>query len=189
MSVLPLVIAPDPFLNQPSATIETVDDEVRALLDDMLETMYDSRGIGLAAVQIGQHKRAIVIDVEWKEDDLSSRNPIKLINAEVVETSERDNSYNEGCLSFPEQYSEVIRPESVTVKYLDENGEEQILEASGLLATCVQHEIDHTDGITFVQHISRLKRDRIVKKLQKMKKAGAFDGHDCGDPHCGHDHS
>lgn len=188
MAILPLVIAPDPFLNEVSALVEKVDDEIRTLLDDMLETMYDSRGIGLAAVQVGHHKRAIVIDVDWVEGDNNSRNPLKLINAEVVEESEEDNTYNEGCLSFPEQYSEVVRPETVTVKYLDENGNPQTLKAEGLLATCVQHEIDHTDGITFVQHISRLKRDRILKKLQKMKKAGAFEYHECGDPHCGHDH-
>lgn len=188
MAILPLVIAPDPFLNQPSAVVEKVDDEIKQLLDDMLETMYASRGIGLAAVQIGQHKRAIVVDVDWQEGKPDTRNPIKLVNAELVESSDIENTYNEGCLSFPEQYSEVIRPETVTVKYLDENDKEQTLKADGLLATCIQHEIDHTNGITFVQHISRLKRDRIIKKLNKMKKAGAFDDHDCGDPSCGHEH-
>ncbi|MDG1287875.1 MAG: peptide deformylase [Rickettsiales bacterium] len=188
MTILPLIIGPDPFLNEVSQPVKDVNDEIRTLLDDMLETMYDAKGIGLAAAQVGHHKRVIVIDVEWKESDFASRAPLKLINAELVEESEQDASYNEGCLSFPEQYSEVIRPESVTVKYLDENGKPQTLKAEGMLATCVQHEIDHTNGITFVQHISRLKRDRIVKKLQKMKKAGAFDYVDCGDPSCGHDH-
>jgi peptide deformylase len=190
MTILPLVIAPDPFLDQASAPVEEVNDEIRTLLNDMLETMYISKGIGLAAVQVGQHKKAIVVDVEWKENDPKSGNPIKMINAEIAKTSEQDNAYDEGCLSFPGQYSEVIRPESVTVNYLDENGKAQTLEASGLLATCIQHEIDHTNGITFVQHISRLKRDRITKKLAKMKKAGAFDssGNDCGDPNCTHEH-
>lgn len=188
MTILPLVIAPDPFLDQPSEAVAQVNDEIRTLLDDMLETMYAARGIGLAAVQVGQHKRAIVVDVEWNEQDPSSRNPLKLINAEVVEKSEEDNSYNEGCLSFPEQYSEVVRPETVTIKYLDEDGNAQTLEADGLLATCIQHEIDHTNGITFVQHISRLKRDRINKKLLKMKKAGVFDGGSCGDASCSHEH-
>ncbi len=188
MTILPLVIAPDPFLNEVSQPVKQVDDEIRTLLDDMLETMYDAKGIGLAAVQVGQHKRVIVMDIEWDGKDPSSRNPIKLVNAEIVDKSKNDNSYNEGCLSFPEQYSEVVRPESVAVKYLDENGNSQILEAEGLLATCIQHEIDHTNGITFVQHLSRLKRDRINKKLVKMRKAGAFDYEDCGDPTCGHDH-
>ncbi len=188
MAILPLVIAPDPFLDTPSESVKEVNDEIRTLLDDMLETMYDARGIGLAAVQVGQHKRVIVVDVEWNEQEPDSRHPIKLVNAEIVKTSEQDSSYNEGCLSFPEQYSEVIRPEKVTVKYLDENGKEQTLQADGLLATCIQHEIDHTDGITFVQHISRLKRDRINKKLLKMRKAGAFETVDCGDPSCSHEH-
>ncbi len=188
MSILSLIIAPDPFLNQVSAPVKEVNDKIRTLLDDMLETMYDAKGIGLAAVQVGQHKRVIVMDVEWDGKDPASRKPIKLINPEIEEESKEESSYNEGCLSFPEQYSEVIRPETVTVKYLDENGKSQTLQAGGLLATCVQHEIDHTNGITFVNHISRLKRDRIVKKLQKMKKAGAFDYVDCGDPSCEHEH-
>lgn len=186
MTVLPLVIAPDTFLNQPSEDIEVVDDNVRQLLDDMLETMYASKGIGLAAVQVGQHKRAIVVDVDWKEEDHISRKPLKLVNAKIVKHADKEVPYQEGCLSFPGQYSEVQRPESVTIEYLDENGKPQTLEAEGLLATCIQHEIDHTNGITFVQHISRLKRDRILKKLEKLKKAGAFDPHDCGDPHCTH---
>lgn len=189
MTILPVVIAPDSFLNQPSKPVSEVNDDIRQLLNDMADTMYAERGIGLAAVQVGVHLRAIVVDVNWREESATSRKPMKLINAEVVDESAEDNTYNEGCLSFPDQYSEVVRPKTVKVKYLDENGKEQLLEADGLLATCVQHEIDHTNGITFVQHISRLKRDRILKKLEKMKKHGVFDDHSCGDPHCGHDHS
>ncbi len=188
MAILPLVIAPDPFLEQPSAEVKTIDDEVRQLLDDMLETMYDAQGIGLAAVQVGHHLRAIVVDVEWKDNDASSHHPIKMINPKIIQKSDADNIYKEGCLSFPEQYSEVTRPETVIIEYQDENGKPQSLEADGLLATCVQHEIDHINGITFVQHISRLKRERIHKKLVKMRKAGAFDEHGCGSPSCGHDH-
>lgn len=184
MTILPLVIAPDPFLDQPSAKVEEVNDEVRQLLNDMLDTMYDANGIGLAAVQVGKHLSAIVVDVEWSENKTAERKPLKLINAEIVESSEEDNDYDEGCLSFPEQYSTVTRPENVTISYLDEHGKTQTLQASGLLATCLQHEIDHTNGVTFVQHISRLKRDRITKKLLKMRKNGAFDYHDCGDPTC-----
>ena len=188
MTILPLVIAPDPFLNQPSETVTEIDDEVRMLLDDMLETMYDSNGIGLAAVQVGFHYRIVVVDVEWREGDKSSRKPMKMINPEIVEESEQDSTYQEGCLSFPGQYSDVVRPESVKVRYLDETGKEQNLKAEGLLATCIQHEIDHTKGINFVDHISRLKRDRILKKLEKQKKLGVFDHGSCGDPHCEHEH-
>ena len=185
MAILPLVIAPDPFLKIPSKPVAEVDDAIRQLLNDMLDTMYASRGVGLAAVQVGQHLKLVVMDTEWREDEFASRAPIKLVNPEVLEFSPEERLYNEGCLSFPDQYSEVVRPARVKVKYLDENGQPSILEADGLAATCIQHEIDHTNGIVFVDHISRLKREMIHKKLTKMKKAGAFDG--CGD-HCGHDH-
>lgn len=190
MTVLPLVIAPDPFLNEASEKVEVFDDETRMLLNDMLETMYASHGIGLAAVQVGFHQRLIVVDIDWRDGELGSRNPLKLVNAEIVESSPTQSSYNEGCLSFPGQYSEVIRPETITIRYQDEFGNENTLEADGLLATCIQHEIDHTKGITFVDHISRLKRDRILKKLDKAKKQGAFDHTEgkCGDPHCDHEH-
>lgn len=197
MTVLPLVIAPDPFLNQPSQAVQTVDGAVRQLLDDMLETMYANKGIGLAAVQVGIHKRLVVIDVEYEspryggnpDAPVKPGKPMKFVNPEIVELSDNEVPYDEGCLSFPEQYSEVIRPDQVTVKYLDEQGSPQTLTATGLLATCLQHEIDHTNGITFVDHISKLKREMILKKLKKAKKLGYFDDHDCGDPHCGHDHT
>lgn len=185
MAVLPLIIAPDPILKEISTPVEAVDDEVRAFLDDMLDTMYRSRGIGLAAVQVGVLKRLIVVDVHWREENpAETRKPLKLINAEIVSDSGDLLSYKEGCLSFPDQFSEVDRPGTIKVRYLDEHGKEQELEADGLLATCIQHEIDHTNGITFVDHISRLKRDMIIKKLVKAKKAGMFDEHH----HHDHDH-
>lgn len=187
MAVLPLVIAPDPFLKTPSKPVAEVTEDIRHLLDNMLETMYDSKGIGLAAVQVGVHLKAIVVDVEWRENDRSSQKALKMLNPEVLAFSEEERSYNEGCLSFPDQYSEVVRPASIQVKYLDEWGKAQELAAEGLLATCIQHEIDHTNGITFVDHISKLKREMILKKLTKMKKFGHFE-HGCGDPHCHEEH-
>lgn len=183
MAVLPLVIAPDPFLKQVSAPVAEVNDEVRAFLNDMLDTMYHSGGIGLAAVQVGRHSRLIVVDVNWRDEDESSRQPLKLINAEVISSSEEEREYKEGCLSFPDQYSEVVRPAEVKIRYTDEHGKPQELEATGLLATCIQHEIDHTNGITFVDHISRMKREMIHNKLIKAKKRGDFHVH---GEHCNH---
>jgi peptide deformylase len=192
MAVLPLIIAPDPLLKKVSAPVTVVDDEVRTLLDDMLDTMYHSNGIGLAAVQVGILERLIVIDVNWRDEEATSRKPLKLINAEIISDSKDEHSYKEGCLSFPDQFSEVVRPGTVKVRYLDEHGKPQELEADGLLATCIQHEIDHTNGITFVDHISRLKRDMIHKKLAKAKERGDFDHdhhhdhHHVHGEHCNH---
>ena len=169
MAVLPLVIAPDERLNTPSEPVSEVTDEIRALASDMLETMYANKGIGLAAVQVGVHKRVIVVDVAQVDD---RNEPITLINPEVIEHSEERQGYQEGCLSFPDQYSEVERPAVITVKYLDENGETKQLEADGLLAVCIQHEIDHTDGVVFVDHVSKLKRDMIIRRLKKAKRLG-----------------
>ncbi|MEI7670240.1 MAG: peptide deformylase, partial [Pseudomonadota bacterium] len=185
MSNLSVIIAPDPILKQKSEIVTVVDDNIRKTLDDMVETMYDMEGIGLAGVQVGILKKLIVIDVNWKKGESKSKEPIKLINAEIIWDSEEDNAYEEGCLSFPEQYSEVIRPKEVKISYLNENGEKKELTADGLLATCIQHEIDHTNGITFVDHITRLKRDMILKKLEKQKKLGYFDPHVHGE-HCNH---
>jgi len=187
MTVLSLVIAPDPFLKQVSDPVKVVDDEVREFLNDMLDTMYHFNGIGLAAVQVGRHSRLIVIDTEWHKDEEATRKPIKLVNPEILSTSPEDSTYKEGCLSFPDQFSEVVRPAYVKVAYLDEYGKKQELEAEGLLATCIQHEIDHINGITFVDHISRLKRDMIHKKLIKGKKAGLFD-HEQNHHHAHHEH-
>lgn len=169
MTILPLVLAPDERLKTPSAPVEVVDDALRGFMDDMLETMYAHQGIGLAAVQVGVHKRIIVVDVAQRE---GKHEPIKLINPEVVQEAKQLSVYNEGCLSFPDQFSDVERPESVLVRYLDEHGQPQELRATGLLATCIQHEIDHTKGIVFVDHISPLKRNMILRKLTKAKRLG-----------------
>jgi len=185
MAVLDIIIAPDETLKQKSLKVEKIDDSTRKILADMLDTMYQAGGIGLAAVQVGILQKLIVIDTQWRDKDPDSRKPLKMINADIIEASENDSSYNEGCLSFPDQYSDVIRPEQVKIRYLDENGEKQELLADGLLATCIQHEIDHTNGITFVEHISRLKRDLIINKLKKAKKRVDFDTHVHGE-HCNH---
>jgi peptide deformylase len=169
MAILPLIIAPDDRLNIPSQKVEKVDDEIRKLAADMRETMYANDGIGLAAVQVGVHKRVIVVDVARREGRFE---PMTFINPEVIKDNGDSSVYMEGCLSFPDQFSEVERPEGVTVRYLDETGAEKTIEADGILATCLQHEIDHTNGIVFVDHVSKLKRDMILKKLTKAKKLG-----------------
>lgn len=169
MAVLPLVIAPDPRLNIASKKVEVVNDGVRALLNDMLETMYANEGIGLAAVQVGVHQRLIVVDIGIRDGEPA---PMKFVNPEIVSESTAYSSYNEGCLSFPDQFSEVERPASIKVRYLDENGNEHTIQADGILATCLQHEIDHINGVVFVDHISSLKRDMILRKLKKAKRLG-----------------
>jgi peptide deformylase len=170
MAILPLVIAPDERLNQVSEPVTDITDALRQLLDDMLETMYANQGIGLAAVQVGVHKRVIVIDVAQLED---RNEPMKLINPEIVETSEETESFQEGCLSFPDQFSDVVRPASATIRYMDEHGVQQELKAEGILAVCIQHEIDHINGVVFVDHVSKLKRDMILRRLKKAKRLGA----------------
>lgn len=169
MAVLPLVIAPDERLNIPSTPVDRVDDDVRKLLNDMLETMYANQGIGLAAVQVGIHKTIVVMDVAVRE---GTNEPLKLINPTIVDESDEQSVFTEGCLSFPDQFSDVERPARVSVKYLDEHGNPHMLKAEGILATCIQHEIDHTKGIVFVDHISTLKRDMILRKLTKAKRLG-----------------
>ena len=170
MSLLPIITAPDPRLKQACAPVELVDDEIRRLLDDMLETMYEAPGIGLAAPQVDVLKRIIVVDVSHEDEE---RAPLKMINPEITWVSDHDASYDEGCLSLPEHYAEVVRPAEIKVDYLDETGTKRVLAADGLLATCVQHEIDHLDGILFVDHISALKRNMILRKLLKTRKAQA----------------
>ncbi|MFZ4542059.1 MAG: peptide deformylase [Rickettsiales bacterium] len=172
MAIRPLVIAPDERLNLPSEKVAVVDDSIRTLLSDMLETMYANDGIGLAAVQIGVHKRCIVVDVGVREGRYE---PMQFVNPEIIKGSDVENVFNEGCLSFPDQYSEVVRPEGVTVRYLDENGVDKTIEAKGILATCLQHEIDHINGIVFVDHISKMKRDIIIRKLKKAKRLGLIE--------------
>jgi peptide deformylase len=167
MALLPIIVAPDPRLSQPCAKVEKVDVEIVRLMDDMLETMYDAPGIGLAAPQVGVLKRIIVVDVSKDPD---APKPMQLVNPEIVWASDELNEYEEGCLSLPDHYSQVTRPARVRVRYMDRDGETQEIETDGLLATCLQHEIDHLDGVLFVDHISKLKRNVILRKLQKTKK-------------------
>ncbi len=175
MTVLPIVVAPDPRLKKKSSQVARVDDAMRRLMDDMLETMYASNGIGLAAVQVGVHKRILVMDVargssRYGTLDETQSEPLFLVNPEILEASEDSNAREEGCLSFPGQYAEVARPSQVKIRYLDYHGQEQTLDAEGLLATCVQHEMDHLDGVVFVDHISAVRRDMILRKLKKEKR-------------------
>jgi peptide deformylase len=168
MPVLPIIIAPDPRLKQIAAPVARVDAEIRQLMDDMLETMYQAPGIGLAAPQVGVLKRVIVVDVSAKD---AERAPLCMANPELIAISDEDANYEEGCLSLPEHYAEVVRPGQVRVRYLDHENEIRELDAEGLLATCIQHEMDHLDGILFVDHLSALKRNMILRKLAKAKKA------------------
>jgi peptide deformylase len=187
MTILPLVIAPDERLKTKSSPIEKVTDDVRQLAGDLFDTMYHEKGIGLAAVQVGVLKRMLVADVSWRDDGEIGKQYV-LINPEILESSKEPHVYKEGCLSFPDQFADVERPASVRVRYLDLDGKEQEETFEGLLATCVQHEIDHLDGIVFVDHISLAKRDMIIRKLKKLKKQGYFDGGHVHGPHCHHDH-
>lgn len=171
MTIKPLIILPDPLLRQVSASVERIDDDVRRLADDMLETMYDAPGIGLAAIQVGVARRMLVIDVSREGEE---KTPLVFINPEIIKSSDERSTYEEGCLSIPDYYAEVERPAIVTVKSLDRDGKEQITEADGLLATCLQHEIDHLNGVLFIDHISRLKRDMVIKKFTKVAKQKAL---------------
>ena len=170
MALLSIIVAPDLRLKVTTEPVEDVDDDLRAFLDDMLETMYAADGIGLAAPQVGDTRSVVVVDVGRKEDDPM---PVKLINPKIVWHSEDECPHEEGCLSLPNYFAEVVRPDSIRVKYLDENGAEQELEANGVLATCIQHEMDHLKGILFVDHVSSIKRSMILRKLKKAKKQAA----------------
>ena len=167
MAIRPIITAPNPWLKQVSKPVEEVDDEIRALMDDMLETMYAAPGIGLAAIQVGVAKRIIVMDLS---KDKTKPEPMFFVNPELLLASDETEMNEEGCLSLPDFYEEVERPSHARVKYLDYDGKEQILEADGLVATCLQHEMDHLEGILFVDHLSRLKRSIILKKLAKAQK-------------------
>lgn len=167
MALREILIVPDPRLKKECEPVAEVNDEIRELLDDMLETMYAAPGIGLAAPQIGVMKRVVVMDVS---DDKDKPEPLKLVNPEIIWESEDTSVYQEGCLSIPEQYADVERPAEVGLRYLDENGKEHEIEADGLLATCIQHELDHLDGILFTDYLSALKRNMIMKKVQKLQK-------------------
>jgi len=168
MTIKPLIILPDPLLRQVSQPIERVDADIRKLAEDMLETMYEAPGIGLAAIQIGVARRMLVIDISKEGDE---REPLVFINPEIVRSSDERSVYEEGCLSIPDYYAEVERPASITVKSLDRDGREHLTEADGLLATCLQHEIDHLNGVLFIDHISRLKREMVIKKFTKASKS------------------
>lgn len=162
-----ILILPDPKLRLVSEPIASVDDAVRQLADDMLETMYDAPGIGLAAIQIGVPKRMLVLDVA-REGETPA--PMVVINPEIVWESDERSVYQEGCLSIPEYYEDVERPQRIGLRFLDREGAAREIEADGLLATCLQHEIDHLNGVLFIDHISKLKRDRVVKKFQKQAR-------------------
>ncbi|MDB3857844.1 peptide deformylase [Pelagibacteraceae bacterium] len=166
MSKKKILIEPDPILRKKCEPLENVDDDVRQLMNDMLETMYKAPGIGLAAIQVGILKRIVVIDISKEEE----KNPLFLANPEIIYKSKNTSVYEEGCLSLPGQFAEIERPAECHIKYIDYNGKEKKLETKGLLATCIQHEIDHLNGILFIDYLSKLKKDMIIKKLVKHKK-------------------
>ncbi|MDH6264887.1 peptide deformylase [Rhizobium sp. SG_E_25_P2] len=170
MTIKPLIILPDPILRQTSALLEDVTPEVQSLASDMLETMYDAPGIGLAAIQVGVPKRMVVIDLHKEGED---KKPQVFINPEILSSGDDRSSYEEGCLSIPDYYAEVERPAAIRVRYVDLDGKIQEIEADGLLATCLQHEIDHLNGVLFIDHISRLKREMVIKRFTKAAKLRA----------------
>ena len=167
MSVLPIITIPDPFLRKISDPVEKVDSAVVKLMDDMLETMYAAPGIGLAAIQVGVPRRIIVIDAA---DDGEPKNPVFLVNPEIVALGQKTRLYEEGCLSIPDVRVEIERPETVTIRYVDRDGTQKELAAEGLLATAIQHEIDHLDGQLIIDFLSRLKRDMIIRKFKKQQR-------------------
>lgn len=169
MAILEIIVAPDPRLKLKAKPINVVDESIRKLMNDMLETMHSAPGIGLASIQVGDLRRVIVVDVSKPEE---AKNPICMANPELIWSSDKERSHEEGCLSLPEQYIEIQRPDAIRVRYLDLDGKTQELEADGLLSTCIQHEMDHLDGILFVDHLSALKRGIILRKLAKAKKQG-----------------
>ena len=172
MAIRPLVILPDSQLRLVSAPVASVTPEIRKLAEAMLETMYDAPGIGLAAIQIGKPVRLVTIDVSKKseDDEETPKTPMVFVNPEVTWSSEEKNVYEEGCLSIPEYYEEVERPARVKVRYMDLDGAIQEIEADGLLATCLQHEIDHLNGVLFIDYLSRLKRERVTKRFAKAAR-------------------
>ena len=168
MAIREILVVPDPVLKLVSEPVEKVDDDLRALMDDMLETMYDAPGIGLAAIQIGVPKRVIVMDIAGPDDPKAPR---YYVNPEIVWASDETAPYEEGCLSIPDIYDEVERPARVKLKYLNYQGEEVVEDAEGLFAVCIQHEMDHLEGVLFIDHLSRLKRERAVAKVKKQSRA------------------
>jgi peptide deformylase len=177
MSVMPIIEIPDPILRKPSEPVESVGDDMKRLIADMFETMYKAPGIGLAAIQVAIPRRLVVIDLqdpeEGKEDDPEAepvRRPFVFINPEILHASDARKVYNEGCLSIPDQYAEVERPDIVRARWIDEHGKQQEGEFGGLMSVCLQHEVDHLNGVLFIDHLSRLKRDMVVKKVLKARK-------------------
>jgi peptide deformylase len=172
MSILPIIEVPDPMLRAPSAPVERIDDDVRRLVADMFETMYKAPGIGLAAVQVAVPRRLMVIDLQDPEEEGGEpvKKPMAFINPEILWSSDERKSYNEGCLSIPEQYAEIERPDRVRARWQDEHGVTHEQEVDGLLSVCLQHEVDHLNGVLFIDYLSRLKRDIVLKKLAKYRK-------------------
>jgi peptide deformylase len=175
MALLPIYETPDPMLRQISTPVDKVDDELRALIKDMFETMYAAPGIGLAAVQVGVPKRLLVMDLQEPEDEDDPeskpvREPRVFINPEILSHSDHEVPYNEGCLSVPDQYAEVMRPDKIRARWQDEHGKHHEKDLDGLLAVCLQHEMDHLEGVLFIDHLSKLKRDMVLKKLAKARK-------------------
>jgi peptide deformylase len=170
MALREILVVPDPVLKQVSQPVDKVDDDLRALMDDMLETMYAAPGIGLAAIQVGVPKRVIVMDLAGPDEEKAPR---FFVNPEILWASEETLPYEEGCLSIPDIYDEVERPSQVKLKYLNYQGEEVIEDAEGLYAVCIQHEMDHLEGVLFIDHLSRLKREMVLKKLAKQRKERA----------------
>jgi len=168
MTLRQILIEPNKILREKSQHVERVDSDLQKLMDDMLETMYAAPGIGLAAIQVGVPKRIIVLDIDQKE---GQKNPMCFVNPEIIEKSKNNLTYEEGCLSVPGQFAEIDRPDECHVKYLDYYGHQKEIKAKGMLATCIQHEIDHLEGILFIDYLSKLKKSMIIKKLSKQKKA------------------
>ena len=168
MALRQILTEPNKILREKSLPVDKVDSDVQKLMDDMLETMYAAPGIGLAAIQVGIPKRIIVLDITRKENE---KNPMFFVNPEIIEKSKTNSTYEEGCLSVPGQFAEIDRPETCHLKYLDYHGQKKEMKAQGMLATCIQHEMDHLEGILFIDYLSKLKKTMIIKKLSKQKKA------------------
>ena len=167
MAVRKILTIPDPVLHKKSDSVKTIDKDIKNLMDDMLQTMYDAPGIGLAAIQIGVPKRVVVMDLS---KDTENKNPMYFVNPKIIWKSDVHSAYEEGCLSIPNQFAKIERPDKCHVQYLDYNGQEKKIKAEGLLSTCIQHEIDHLNGVLFIDYLSKLKKDMIIKKVSKDKK-------------------
>jgi peptide deformylase len=168
MALRQILTEPNATLREKSLPVDRVDEELQILMNDMLETMYAAPGIGLAAIQVGVPKRVIVLDISKKDEP---KNPMYFVNPEIINKSQNNSTYEEGCLSVPGQFAEIVRPDKCYIKYLDYFGKFQEFGAEGMLATCIQHEMDHLEGILFIDHLSKLKKSMIIKKLSKQKKA------------------